>query len=200
MILRIVVFFFLLFPLFSFAQIGGDSIQQYYQGFPFKEGVYLSIDDFKTNNPSFQGEFERRGSQLYIWDDSSKTMLLVKPQKIWGYAQVGNIYISYEGAYWRILNMGELSHFSAIVVSTFETMDNFGFLVERQSKSMEHLFVDMKSGAIKSLNYNQLKRYLESDSLLSKNLKKGNRKNDRDLILKLRAYNDLHPIYFPTYE
>jgi len=184
------------FPLLSFTQDGERVLRQYYQGFPFTEGIYLTMEDFRQNKPTFTQDFERRGSQLYLHDDSLKKMILVSPKKIWGYSQVDNIYISYEDAYWRLINLGRLSHFSAIFVSTYQTVDAYGFPVERSSKRMEHLFLDFKSGKVKQLTYENLEKYFKEEPMQYEAFKKLKRKKQQDLILALKAYNELNPIYF----
>ena len=118
----------------------------YVTDFPFQEGIYRSFEEFKQNAPSIQAKIERQGSNLFVYDDSLEQMIRVNPDKVWGYSQSGNVYISYDEAYWRFLNIGALTHFSAIVVSTFQTIDAFGFPVEQRSKSMKQLFLDFENG------------------------------------------------------
>lgn len=194
------LYFMILFPLLSFAQDGDKDLRQYNQGFSFAEGLYLTMEDFKENKPVFRQDFERSGSQLLLYDDSLKKKIVVEPKKIWGYSQVDNIYIAYEDAYWRLISIGRLSHFSAIFISTFQTVDAYGFPVERNSKSMEHLFLDFKTGKVKRLNYDNLETYFKEEPMQYDAFKKLKKKKQRDLILALRAYNELHPIYFPESE
>ncbi|MEX2379109.1 MAG: hypothetical protein WD530_00070 [Vicingaceae bacterium] len=172
----------------------------YVTDFPFQEGIYLSYEEFKDNAPAIQSNFERSGSSLYVFDDSLQEMVLVNPNRVWGYSQSGNIYISYDEAYWRIINIGALSHFSAIVVSTFQTIDAFGFPVEQRSKRLKQLFLDFESGEIYPLEYKALAPYIEQDPILNQRFKKIKRKRDRELIVVLKAFNELHPIQFPVYE
>lgn len=191
----------LLFFLLSgqlYAQEG--QLMTYVSDFPFQEGIYTSYEQFQTNAPQIQNHFERKGSSLYVYDDSLDQMVLVNPDKVWGYSQSGNIYIAYDEAYWRILNIGALSHFSAIVISTFQTIDAFGFPVEQRSKSLKQLFFDFESGKIYPLSYQSLAPFIENEPILDQRFKKIKRKRDRELIVVLKAYNELHPIQFPIYE
>lgn len=191
-----IFFFFLSTQLF--AQEG--QMMTYVTDFPFQEGIYLSYDEFKNNAPAIQSKIERSGSSLYVYDDSLQEMVRVNPNRVWGYSQSGNIYIAFDEAYWRIISIGALSHFSAIVVSTFQTIDAFGFPVEQRSKSMKQLFLDFESGEIYPLEYKALAPYIEQDPILNQRFQKLKRKRDRELIVVLKAFNELHPIQFPVYE
>ena len=174
--------------------------EQYYLGFPFQEGIYLSFNEFKTNQPSYQRYFEKRGSNLYLESDSSKEMILIDPRKVWGYSKAGNIYISQEDAYWRIINIGALSQFTSIILKSFRTVDNFGFPIEHQTKSLEQLFLDFNSGELYELTAENLQPFVDREPLLANRFKKMKRMRARDLILVLKAYNELYPIYFPIHE
>ena len=125
------------------AQDDSLNYEAYYLGFPFQEGIYLSFEEFRLNKPAFKTDFERRGADVYIYNDSLEKMTLIDPQKVWGYSQAGNIYVSSNDSYWRIINIGRLAQFSAIAISVFRTVDSFGFPIEQETKRMEQLFLDM---------------------------------------------------------
>lgn len=173
---------------------------EYYLGFPFQEGIYLSFDEFRLNNPAVKTEFERRAADLYFYKDSLEKMTLIDPEKVWGYSQAGNIYVSSNGSYWRIINIGSLAQYSAIAISVFRTVDSFGFPIEQETKSMEQLFLDMETGKKYLLTPDNLKPFIEEQPLLKQRYKSMNRIKDRELILMLKAYNELIPIYFPVYD
>ena len=126
-------------------------------------------------------------------------MLFVNPDLVWGYSDGKNIYISQEGAFWKLINIGKLSHFTAIVISRFPTVDAFGFPVDRYSKTLNQLFFDFSDGLVKILNKENLMPYLENEAIDAKRLK---RKLNRDegLILALKSINQVQPIYFPVDE
>lgn len=191
------LFFKLLFGSQVIAQvIEEETLIQYYEGFPFQEGIYTSFNDFVNNEPRITRTFEKRGSQLYLYNDSLKDFEKVNPERVWGYSQAGNVYISQEGAYWRIINMGALAQFSAIVITTVQSVDNFGFPITQRSKSMQQLFLDFNSGEIYELSAKNLKPYFEKDPILKERFSKL-KKREKDLILALKAYNELYPIYLP---
>ena len=191
---------FLLLKLPLLSQNDSLDYEAYYQGFPFQEGIYTTFEEFKRNDPAVITEFERRGSELYAYNDSLEKMILIDPAKIWGYSQVGNIYISSNDSYWRIINIGRLAQFSAIAISVFRTVDSFGFPIEQETKSMQQLFLDMETGKSYALTAENLTPYIDKEPLLKERFRNMKRVRDRELIVVLKAYNELHPIYFPVYD
>lgn len=196
--------FITLLTFFTHAEISAqaDSLnyEAYYPGFPFQEGIYLSFEEFKLNDPSFKTDFERRGADLFVYNDSLEKMISIDPAKVWGYSQVGNIYISSNDSYWRVISIGRLSHFSAIAISVFRTVDSFGFPIEQETKSMQQLFLDMETGKTYILSAENLMPYIDEEPLLKERFRNMKRIKDRELILVLKAYNELNPIYFPVYD
>lgn len=191
---------FLAIPFSVFCQAADQAEVTYYLGFDFNEGIYKTIDDFRANKPAYETKMERVGAELYIEDDSSKEMILVDPDRIWGFCLANNIYISYDQAYWRLISIGTLSHFTAIVISTFQTIDAFGFPVTQHSKSLQHLFVDVRSGEIYALTEEQLEPFMHEEPILQHRFERTKRKKMNDLIQGLKDYNEIFPIEFPVYD
>lgn len=187
-------------PISLFGQIDDIRYHQYYPGFTFNEGVYKQLNDFQNNKPSYDKKIEKRGESLYIEDDSTFEMILVDPNKIWGFCLGNNIYISYDEAYWRVINVGTLCHFTAILVSTFQTVDAYGFPITQYSKSLQHLFLDSRDGEVYALKEKHLKPFLDEEPILAHKFESKRRKKLIDLIQALKAYNELTPIEFPVYE
>jgi len=181
----------------AFAQIEEEYVEEYYQGYPFVEGIYQTFNEFKNNNPIIQTVIEIRQANLYVLSDTSEEMLLVDPNRVWGYSKDGNIYVSFEDGYWRILNMGSLAHFTAIRIFTYQTFDSFGFPVNQSSKRLEHLFLDTETGEIKALSSKNLKPYVDKEPILASQSKKLKNKTE-SLIVILNAYNKLNPLYFTS--
>jgi|GEM_PF-1227557 len=197
----------LLFLMFSIAFLDTVKAQdyfelkrEYYPGFPFENGVYLNLEEFLANAPAYQQGIAKRGSQLYIRDDSTKEMIVVDPNKVWGYAQGVNVYLSYEEAFWRFINVGRLCHFTAIIITDFQTIDAFGFPTTQYSKTLQHLFLDTDSDLVYALNEEELIPFLEKDPILLKRFQQKKRKKLVDFVKALQAYNELYPIKFPVHE
>lgn len=182
------------------AQDDSTTYEIYQFGFEFNKGIYKSLDEFRNNAPSITSAISVKSSNLSVWEDSSQSMVLVDPDKVWGYAQAGNVYISHEGHFWRIINIGQLCQFTAIIIKNFQTIDSFGFPIMHQTKSIEQVFMDVQNGEILELNAKNLSPYIEAEPQLDKRFKNLRRIKPYDLILALKAYNELNPLYIPIYE
>lgn len=191
---------FLLLLLYSiplFGQTEDQVKETYYLGFDFQEGVYENIEEFVDNDPAYKRKLEKVDSDLYIEDDSSGELILVDPDKVWGFCLADNIYISYDDAYWRMINIGTLSHFSAILVSSFQTVDAFGFPVTQYSKSLQHLFVDVRDGEVYALTDEQLQPFMKEEPILEYRYERKKRRKMSDLIQALKDYNEFFPLEIP---
>ena len=166
----------------------------YYNQEEFVSGLYKTYDEFIYNKPSIQNELIKKSADLYFLDKTTNEEIFVDPNKVWGYAQKNNVYISYADNYWKLINTGKLNHFTAIVIHTYHTFDPYGFAQERVTKVLTHLFFDIDTGEIKTLNRKNLQFYLDKDSELKKYYRnlKGNK--EEKLILTLRAFNERHPV------
>ena len=96
-----------------------------------KDGVYLSFDDLKNNNPLPKENIVTGGDKAQS-DFISKTLTDNKEivfsykgsqykaevNKIWGYCQNGTVSVNYLGKFSRITLFGTLSHFLATIMVT----------------------------------------------------------------------------------
>lgn len=190
------IFFSFLFIIKLNAQAIEEDLVQYSANYQFVEGIYLNFDEFKNNKPSIIKDYKNEGSAIKVYNDSAKRYLPIDPLLIWGYSDGKNIYVSIENGFWKIVNIGQLSQFTAVVITKYQTIDTFGFPVERFAKSLSQLFIDFNTGDLKRLNKENLEEYLSQNSNLTTKLKK-RLKNETGLIIALKAYNELYPIYFP---
>ncbi len=179
-----------------YAQI--EEGEEYYLNFPFEEGIYLSFEEFKENAPSMKNAYEKRGDDLYVKEDSSEKFIRVDPDKVWGYSSGGNVYIALEDGFWRFIRIGALSHFTAVILVQFQTVDNFGFPVTQQSRSLRHMFLDFESGDVFELTSKNVEPFIEKEPLLHKKYEKFKKIRTPELIQIIQAYNEIHPIRFPT--
>lgn len=154
-----------------------------------QEGIFPEFEDFLKENP-IPHKLVVRGSEVFFWDETLDREVKVPPDEVWGYSINNNVYISYDGEFWKLINRGKLNHFSAIVVYYYQTYDSFGFMVNRASKTLTHLFFDIKDGVIKNLNKENFEKYFDEDPKLEKYYRKLKGNRTEKLILVLQAYNE----------
>ena len=96
----------------------------YAPGYPFKDGLFLNIDDVSSNTPI---PLARIVSDRYVYDkdffdeliikkeiilyDDAGVRASVKTKEVWGYALHGRLHIMVGGRFHRIILQGSISHF-----------------------------------------------------------------------------------------
>ena len=156
------------------------------------EGVFLHYEDYLNKQPE-KIKLIKKGSDIFFWNESLKTEVRLDPRKVWGYSINGNVYISYEDGFWKLINEGRLNHFSAIVIRYYQSYDSFGFMVNRPTQILTHLFFDSSDGKILNLDKENFKGYFEEEPKLEKYYRKLKGNKTEKLILVLKAYNERHP-------
>jgi hypothetical protein len=189
---------------FVFAQDEApDGWITYERGFSFKKGVYLSFEEFRTNDPSVQQPFEERHAVLFVYNDSLQKMRPYKKGH-WGYSSGPNIYVRWYTGYERLGAIGELCLFSSIAQSGPSTGLSVspggvgvGVGTGGSNKPTPYL-IDMLTGKVFLFNKKNFELVLESrDPLLYEQYKKYKGKKKEKMFLFLTAYNEKHPIHFP---
>jgi len=99
---------------------------KYSPGYVFMDGLYLSVDDLRANDPiplarivsdryvydkDFFDELIIR-KQIILYDDAG-VRASIKTKDVWGYALHGRLHIMVGGRFQRIILQGSISHFIA---------------------------------------------------------------------------------------
>ena len=204
-------FFYVLTPLF-----GQQKAVQYTRDFEFKEGIYLSIRDFKNNRPIsrskviFKSNKDDKDFFRYVLDnttfsytDSSGKEQQVKTNDAWGYSSNGTLYVNHGTDFNRVTIVGSLCHFVASIPmrigvsdpfynnQPFDNRDQYTYVTEQ-------FIIDFETGKILPFNADNMEALLSRDEVLYKDFTALKKKQKRDSIfLYLRKYNEKHPVYFP---
>jgi hypothetical protein len=210
--LAAIIFFFASLQVFS-----QDKIVQYSKDFDFKNGIYLSISDFKNNNPVIASkiisDYDRTARDFFnqvlsksnfSYKDSSGKEQTVKSNSIWGFCQNGAVYINYGTEYARVTIIGSLCHFVATVqrqiggmYDPFYYNDPF-YNPHRYVYSSEQFVLDYETGKVVSFDVNNMEALLSRDEELYKQFSALKKRQKRDgIFLYLRKYNERHPVFFP---
>jgi len=208
----------LLIGTFVFAQ---QKSIQYDKDFVFKDGVYLSIMDFKFNNPiptskiifkSNKGDRDYLKLALadptFIYIDGSGKEKEMKTDSLWGYCSNGTIYINHGTEFNRMVVIGSFCHFVATIATRINNdpfssgygYGGFGYNnpYPRYVYSTQQFILDLEFGKIIDFNVDNMEILLRRDEALHAAFVALKRKQKRDSVfLYLRKYNEKHPIYFP---
>jgi len=205
------IYLFIVASFFSRAYAQQHNKIQYDKTFRFSEGIYMTFDEFKNNEPSIKEYKVVRGSQFsdqisleYDCYDSTKnrmTKCLVKD--CWGYSQNNSVYIArgYGGYFFRLHIIGALIHYFAIETYLEPVYDYYsGYYpthrTQRRTQSKEFVIL-FETGERFEFNYQNFSRFLgKNDPELYEELQ--NTKRKRKMIYHfLIKYNEKKPIYFP---
>lgn len=164
------------------------------------EGIYFNVNDIRLNNPSYKVNFETRGAKIFYKNPKGVEVEL-SPDSVYGYAFNNKIHLSFDGVFWRCVNIGSLTQFSEIKVISYIDYNPYNNATyERKKNVLRHLFLDLNTGSFKQLKYSSLKPYIEKEASLKKYIKKNNKAKYKELILILKAYNQLNPLYLSADE
>jgi len=114
-----------------------DGLVKYTPDFKFKDGIYLSFEQVKTNNPIpkaklltsadyndrefFNKVFE--SGKIYFYDEIGVRQEVEK-SNIWGFARNGVLYLLIQDNFNRITFVGNICHFVADI-TTYDTRNNY---------------------------------------------------------------------------
>ena len=203
--------FFLL--LLSLRLSGQSDSVMYTQGFAFKEGIYLTYQDFIANKPLpknkiiFDGDTSRLDflkqvvtKNQIVTSDSTGNTVSYKTTAIWGYSENKTVYVQWNMSFNRVSVIGSICHFVATVTNYMYTgpgtypNQQYGTPVE----SMQQFMIDTRTGIIYDFNPVNLEFLLQRDPVLLSEyqlLKKKQKKEQA--FIYLRKYNERHPLHFP---
>lgn len=193
-----------------------QKVIQYTKDFEFKNGVYLSIFNFRNNNPIPVSKIifnSNKGDKYflkYVLDKNSFTYIdstgkeqEVKTESIWGYCSNGIIHISHGIDYNRVTIIGSICHFVATIPMKVGMSDPFNYNdpfynPQQYTYVSEQFVLDYESGKVLEFNVTNMETLLSRDETLYKEFTALKKKQKRDSIfLYLRKYNEKRPIYFP---
>lgn len=208
-------------PLYVFAASGIESdstkAMPYQRGFQFEPGIYLTINDWKHNNPipkeAIITEFDPGAPYFYLqvlhkrwlhYRDANGTVNKIECEKIFGYSVDNVVYTKH---HLKIAIIGAICHFTSVLYQIDDPyLTGFAFAVmdismsnqsgiHKQEKFRQYI-INFETGAIHRFTERALKKLISTDIHLYQEYKqfKG-RKRDRMFIF-LKKYNERHPVYF----
>lgn len=205
----ICVFLFIASDLFAVSE---DSTT-YSKDFIFREGIYLSYDQFKHNSPieikrivsdydktrlDFLKSITGKKEITFLNDSNRKVTLRV--DSIWGYCQNQALYIKYGDDFFRVPIIGNLSHFLGYqyVTTAYPNAGMYGSQQVYQGavKEQTQFVFDHLTRQVVIFNVGSMEVFLQRDEALYKEfMALSNKKKRQSTFLYLRKYNEKHPLY-----
>ena len=183
----------------------------YSREYDFKEGVFLTIGQFKSNNPvprsaiisgvpKDQVDFMTQvmDFKTFTYKDSAGIEQKLETDAVWGYCQNRNICINFNNECQRVNVIGTWSLFSAIITKAPIRGDPMSDMYAMSTSYQElHQFVyDMQTGKATDFTVKNMELLLESDpELHTQFMKLKKRAKSDSIFIYLRKYNEKHPLY-----
>lgn len=198
---------------FGFSQI---EKKEYKFGFDFVDGIYLSYNEFKNNNPGIR-QCRVKVKNDFLYDDFTHekriseiqgrnlggNWITFKEDDIWGICHDNQIYIYIDNAFNEILKIGALMYVEII----FNDVDvNVSFSASGShvspgnNNTMTNYLIDFETGDYYLYNLKNFTHLLKKDTELSEEFDAiiGKKQKKYRMLMYLEKFNDRNPIYFPV--
>jgi len=204
---------------FSFgicAQSSTDSIL-YNSDFRFKEGVYLNFESVKRDFPIPKSRiisnidlddndffiFTTSQDKLFYYDKLGN-ILETRTKNLWGYSSNGVLYININNDFYRITQVGTISHFVAYKTSydmnsnysPYYSVNPYYNTAPTTTTEMRQYLLDFNTGRIFEYNFKSIEVLLMPDIELFEEYQQLSKKKKKQLkFLYIRRYNERNPLY-----
>jgi hypothetical protein len=203
------IFVFLLFiSLPGLAQ--PDSIP-YTRDFEFKEGIYLTIDQFRNNDPIPQSAIispvpkselnfltQVLEKKKVTYKDKYGKEQQVPTAIIWGYCRNRSLYLNFNQTFNRLNVIGKLCHFTSevVVLSAYQDPMYYNHGMTNSYNELRQFILCMDSNMVKEFSTPSMEEILKGDQELYEQFMKMKRKEKgHSIFIYLRKYNEKHPLY-----
>jgi len=207
--MRYITLFFSFFLISMSGSAQQDTLGRYSTGFPFREGVYMSFEDFACNCPSIlMGDIRYTTGEVveqidpayrlnYMYSDSLRRLPMLES---YGYCSNGQIYLRRENFFDRLIVIGSLSHLiHREEYIDYTAMGTTGFNNQpiRRERKIEYL-LNMRTGEKMLLDPDNLSLQIVAEPIMLHDFERMNKKARKQSMYRiLRDYNAQHPLYFP---
>lgn len=203
------IIFFSLY-LFSICCYSQNQTTAYSREYEFKEGIYLTIEDFFNNNPiekklivsavpKTDVDFMKQvvENKYMMYKDSTGKEIKIETSTIWGYCQNRSIYINYNKSFNRLNVIGTLCHFTATITNYINYTDPMYTMGMNNTYDEVRQFVlDTQINKVYAFNVGNMELILKNDDALFEEFSKIKKRKKGDAIfLYMRKYNEKRPLY-----
>jgi hypothetical protein len=186
----------------------------YSHDYEFKEGVYLSLDQFKQNNPIPKSAFitgipksqldfftQLLDEKTIVYKDVDGNEIKIESLTIWGYSQNRSIYLNYSNGFNRVNVIGTLFHFTAPVkvAPTYQDPMNYNYGISNGRDEIRQFILDTQTNSINEFSVKAMENVLKDDAELFASFEALKKRAKADSIfIYLRKFNEKHPLYLPV--
>lgn len=182
----------------------------YSRDYEFKEGIFLTISQFKQNNPILksaivspvskdQRDFltEVLEQKNFTYKDSAGVEQKLETKTVWGYCQNRTIFLNFNNHFNRVVVIGSLFHFTAAVRVSMPGIDPI-MGMNNSYDEVRQFVLDTETNKVLDFNVQYMESILVTDPELYQQFMALKKREKPDLIfVYLRKYNEKHPLYLP---
>ncbi len=200
------------------------------RNFRFKDGIFLSFDQVKENNPipkaylvtivplNDQAFYDKVLSHdIITYYDDKGIRHQVKKKNIWGYSRNGILYVQVDGNFNRITIVGGICHFvgTRTIIDTryYDPYNRYYYPVysyyypptyqttTTERTEMRQFILDFETGKIMDYNVQSVEVALMRDpELYDEYARLGFAKKKQMKFMYIRKFNEKNPVYLPVRE
>jgi hypothetical protein len=204
-----------------FCQTDSLDLIKYTPEFKFREGIFISFQQVRTNSPIpksriltsasyddpyfFSNILEQKEIQYF---DNFGVQRSIKTKKIWGYSQNEILYIGINDGFYRIIIIGSICHFVATHTSYNNNYYPYSYYDYRYypygvspsvntRTEMRQYLLDFTTGNVMEYDVASVEVLLMKDpELHDEYVALRNRKKKQLKFLYIRKFNERNPLYF----
>jgi hypothetical protein len=188
---------------------GSSDSVPYSREYEFKEGIFLTPERFKANDPiprsaivtaipASQADFlqEVMSYKTITYKDASGTEQKLETATAWGFCQNRTIYLNFNKEFNRVNLIGKVFHMVA-PVTTFVARDpmNYNYAINTTQEELRQFIYDTQTNKIMDFDLKTMEPILQRDKeLYDEFMKLSKRKKKEAIFIYLRKYNEKHPL------
>lgn len=202
---------FVFFSLCTFAQ---TNTVAYSRDYEFKEGLFLTLEQFKKNTPILKSAIvsvlpkdqidfltQITEQKTVIYKDSAGIEQKIETSTVWGFYQNRTVFINFNNDFNRVNVIGTLSLFSALVTQAPLRNEPIGdiYAIEPSFTELRQFVFDTQTNKVFDFNVKNMELLLKNDAeLYAQFMKLKKRKKADSIFIYLRKYNEKHPLYLAS--
>jgi len=215
------ILLFCILSLQTIAQVDSVKTIPYTPDLKFKEGLYLTFNQLRSNNPIPKSRiiiseeiqspqfFDRviDGKKIFYFDTKGIRQE-IPIEKVWGYSNNGSVYINVGGNFNRISIIGSICHFIATVtLMNQQYYDPFYYSYggyysygpsSYATQETRQFLLNFKTGEVFDYDYKNVELLIATDQQLSTEYSKLSRRKKNDLkFFFIRQFNQRNPLLIP---
>lgn len=203
-----------IFVFFSLCTFSQTNTVAYSRDYEFKEGLFLTLEQFKKNTPILKSAIvsvlpkdqidfltQITEQKTVIYKDSAGIEQKIETSTVWGFYQNRTVFINFNNDFNRVNVIGTLSLFSALVTQAPLRNEPIGdmYAIEPSFTELRQFVFDTQTNKVFDFNVKNMELLLKNDAeLYAQFMKLKKRKKGDSIFIYLRKYNEKHPLYLAS--